>query len=408
MPNLSYEACIHLLDRFIGRGIRPSLEKFRCALKELDLERPPYSTVLIAGTNGKGSTSAMVAHTLQSAGFKTGFILSPHLEDVRERIQINGGWIGKAAFCEAFETLLPIFEKFELTYYESLVLMGIFHFASEKVDIAVFEVGMGGRWDATNAIDPMITAITSVGLDHQEFLGTTPTKIAGEKAAIARSGVPLICGVPSGEAREAITAHCKEIGAALVDPVPLPVPPRHLPGAHQFENAAVAHRILLELSTHYPALTADRIQSGIRDTRFPGRLQKILETPAVFLDGAHNPDGMETVRRFAKDQYPNTPVHLIFSIMKDKDYPSICKTFPEWVEHVYFVKLDEARALGYADFKTAITVSHSILLLSQIEPAFFQSPSSFLPPLRGEGRVFFICGSLYLVGAVLKQWRNFD
>lgn len=397
------------LNSFIGRGIRPSLEKFCCALKELNLEQPPYPTILIAGTNGKGSTSAMVAHTLRSAGFKTGFILSPHLEDVRERIQINGGWIGKAAFCETFETLLPIFEKYQLTYYESLVLMGISHFASEKVDIAVFEVGMGGRWDATNAIDPAITAITSVGLDHQEFLGTTLAKIAGEKAAIARSGVPLICGVPSGEAREAITAHCKEIGATFVDPVPLPVSPRYLPGTHQHENAAVAHRILLELSKHYPALTADKIQSGIRDTRFPGRLQKILETPAVFLDGAHNPDGIETLRRFAKDTYPDMRVHLIFSIMKDKDYPSICRTFSDWVDHVYFVELDEPRALRYADFRAVATVPHSSLLLSQIQPAFFQSPSSFPPPFEGGGggRVFFICGSLYLVGAVLKQWRDF-
>lgn len=384
-----------------GRGIRPSLDVFRQALAELGLGDPAYRRILIAGTNGKGSTTAMVANALRLAGMKVGMLISPHLIDVRERVQLNGQWISEEKFSSIFQTIFPLIEKYHLTYYEAIVLLGFYYFREEKIDIAVLEVGMGGRFDATNAIDPHIAAITTVSWDHQAYLGNTLAAIAGEKAGIARPGRPLICGVTASEAKNAIKNSCEKLGALYqeVKEIDVELTPHSLPGRHQSHNARVAYAILKAAQKRLPALTDASIVEGIRSARNPGRLQQVMASPPVYLDGAHNREGMAMLRTFIAEHYPNHRIVLVFSMMRDKDYHTIAQDLGAWVHQLYFVELPEPRALDFESFhQAAPDIPCERLDLARVKPDFFADAS--------EDNAFFICGSLYLVGAVLKQWNE--
>ena len=395
---LAYTDCLARLNALAPRGIRPSILAFSRALEALSL-RFTYRRILIAGTNGKGSVSAMTASALRLAGLKVGLLTSPHLVDVRERIQLNGEWIATSVFAAHFDALWPIIEQFQLTYYESLVLLGVVAFERAAVDVAVLEVGMGGRFDATNALDPQLTAITTVSFDHQAYLGTTLAEIAREKAGIVRPGVPLVCGATDDAACAVIKAICRENGApyeAVAEVVEVPIP-EHLPGRHQLRNAAIALRLLKHYQAADPRLGDAHLMEGIRTARHPGRLQRIVETPPVYLDGAHNREGMAALQVFLNENHPNRLVTLIFSIMKDKDYRPISDAFSQWVSQVYFVELPEPRALDYATFAAGLSVPCERLPLDALTPAFLAS----LPP----DRVTVICGSLYLVGTVLENLK---
>ncbi len=390
----SEQDALAFLETLHGRGIRPDVAPFKAALAELLPSRLPYPTVLIAGTNGKGSTAAMTAHALQGAGYRVGLLSSPHLLDVRERIQIDGGAIDRKAFASGLFALSDCVARHHLTYYETLVLLGFYHFAKIPVEVAVLEVGMGGRFDATNAVDPLACAVTSVDFDHEAILGHTLKAIATEKAGIARPGIPLVNGAHAPDAQAAIAAACQAIGAPIFAPEPSPPMPLYLHGAHQRANAAVAYTLLMQLKKFFPRLTDEKIRIGIETARWPGRLEKVFSNPDIFLDGAHNPAGMRALRDFSTSHYPGEKAQLIFSVMKDKNYRAMSADWASWVERVHYIALPEARALSYEDFSPVSPVPITPLALDLWNPEFCQNTAPHSP--------WFCCGSLYLVGEIAK------
>ncbi|MBK7399472.1 MAG: bifunctional folylpolyglutamate synthase/dihydrofolate synthase [Myxococcales bacterium] len=292
-----------------------------------------FPVLHVAGTNGKGSTSAMLAAMGRAAGLRTGLYTSPHLLRFAERIQIDGTPIDDEVLAEHLTVVLDRFP--ELTFFEVATLAAFTIFAEAGVELAVLEVGLGGRLDATNVVvRPLVTAVTSIGLDHQEWLGDTVALIAAEKAAIAKPGVPMVLGPLDDEARAVVVATAEARGATIVHARPgvldgdavLFAHAGHsvrarlgLHGRHQRENAAVACHVAWTSGL----LDDEAIALGLANARWPGRLEA-LDTPEgrVLLDGAHNPDGVRVLVEHL-DEHPGPARALVFGAMGDKDFTAM-------------------------------------------------------------------------------------
>ena len=303
----AYEATLRALYALAGRGVRPGLDRVREALHRLGDPQLSLRIIHVAGTNGKGSVSAMVAQGLRAAGLRTGLYTSPHLHRFTERIRIDGAEIERDAVVEAHARLVAI-GAVELTYFESVTVMALALFAERGCDAAVLEVGLGGRLDATNAVDSKLAcAITSIGLDHQAYLGDTIELIAREKAGILARAVPAVVGVRDPAARAVIEQVAAEVSAPLVrlgqelevavasggavitqGERKIEALSLGLRGAHQLGNAAVAAGVLWALADRGLPIDERAIRSAIEDVRWPGRLERIGH---VVLDAAHNPQG---------------------------------------------------------------------------------------------------------------------
>src|SRR5580704_13487845 len=288
--------------------------------------------VHVAGTNGKGSTCAMIEAGLRSAGFRTGLYTSPHLSEPTERIQIAGRQVSEAQFAEAFTEIHKVAERMLLageldlhpTYFESVTAMAFLLFAREQVRAIVLEVGLGGRLDATNVVNPALTVITPVDFDHQFFLGDTLAKIAAEKAGILKPGVPAIFAEQPAEAETILRAHAKgpyilardwAITDLVIDERGSKFKMRGLDivcplaGQHQVENARTAAIALHQLGIS-PA--------GIAQTRWPGRLEQVSRQPEIILDGAHNPAGARALADYIRRFYSGQRIWIIYGVMRDK------------------------------------------------------------------------------------------
>ena len=311
--------------------IRLGLDRVREALQLLKNPQTHYPAVHVAGTNGKGSTCAFAAACLRAQGYRVGLYTSPHLNRVNERIQINGEPIRDGALAEGIERLraaLPT--SLDLTYFEFGTLLALHHFAEERVDVAVLETGMGGRLDATTAARAEVTAITPVSFDHQEYLGFTLAAIAAEKAGIIRPNVPVVVGPQEPEALEVIEKAAQAAGARVYrigrdfdfEPEPAGkytyrgmrtrVPGLYpgLRGPHQVQNAAVALACLELLEDRGLKISRENARAGLAGTEWPGRLEEFAGSPRVVLDGAHNPQGVETLVKALDALYPLSLIHI--------------------------------------------------------------------------------------------------
>jgi len=315
-------------------GIKLGLENIRAILAALGHPEQSWRSIHIAGTNGKGSVAAMVERGLRAAGLRTGRYTSPHLDRIEERVAIDGKPVDRAAFESVTAHVLEVVDRprdeslpVSPTFFEVSTAVAFEIFRREKVDVAVVEVGLGGRFDATNVLTPVITAITSIALDHERHLGHTLSEIAFEKAGIAKPGVPLVIGRLPGEAAARVAKVAAEAGAPIVDAHATTTDRKYPPltlalaGRHQLENAAVAVAILERWSMTVTHVPTEAIVAGLTQCEWPARLEWLRVPPAngeLLIDAAHNPAGATALASYLKDT-GSKKLPIVFGAMADKD-----------------------------------------------------------------------------------------
>jgi len=387
------------LDSLQPLAIRFGLERVERALAALGRPDRDLPVLHVAGTNGKGSTCAMAAAALRVAGHRVGLYTSPHLVRFHERIQVDGQPISEEALAHCIEQVrraCPWHEHGDpserLTYFEFATLLGLAHFAKERVDVAVLEVGLGGRLDATNAVLPVVTAVSRIGLDHTQLLGNTLDAIAREKAGIFKRGVPAV--VARAQDPEALRALREEAAAHLA---PFHVAdgewsgPLALRGPHQRGNAALAAAALRLLDRAGVKVGEEQVAQGIAEARWPGRLE---EVGGVVLDGAHNPDGATALAAALPVLYPGRPIELVFGVLTDKDHAGMLRVLGPAVRRLHLLAPHSARARAPADYR-------GLARLHCEDVDVHDSCSAALRCAKAaarDGAIVCVAGSLYLVG----------
>jgi len=429
---MNYGQCQRYLQELADSGVKFGLDNVRAVLTAFGDPHLAYPSVLVAGTNGKGSVCAMLAQVLSGHGLRTGLYTSPHLVSVEERIRIGSTPISRRDFCRLLSRLkaaiIELIASGRLgsppTYFETLTVLALLYFRERRVDIAVLEVGMGGRLDATNVVTPLVSVITTVGRDHQEFLGPTLAEIAFEKAGIIKPGVPIISGLDQGTARRVIERRARELGAPMRGvfdgPGALHAQKRRdgfqfvfclegqefvfspkLPGEHQGRNAAVAIAAAVELSRRWRPLQKRRIIQGIREARWEGRLESVGRRPRVVLDGAHNEPGARVVAAYARD-FLRRPLTLIFAIMKDKDIRRVSSILFPLAETVILTSLPLRRAASPEMIFSKAPGRQKKMFL---EPDLKRAVQKAIE-LTPHGGSVLITGSLFLVGEVKRLFPS--
>jgi dihydrofolate synthase/folylpolyglutamate synthase len=409
------------LARRVRFGMKFGLATMRALVAEMGHPERAFPSLLVAGTNGKGSVAAYCDAALRASGLRTGLYTSPHLVRVNERIVVDGRAITDRDFARAVRAVRDAARRLvrrgvlraHPTFFEVLTAAALAHFRRRAVDVAVLEVGLGGRLDATNVVDPLASAIVSVAFDHEVYLGRTLAAIAGEKAGVMRAGRPTVVGPLPEEARQAVLARARATGARLVEarrgarvtgegPVDLRTPAgrytglQPLPGAHQRDNLLVAIRLLEEAKGESLPVDLRRIPAAVARTRWPGRLERVEGEPPLLLDGAHNPAG---ARALAAHLAGGPPFVLVFAAMADKDVRGLARElFPPAAE----VVLTRPRVSRAATPDELARRSGRLGARAHREPGVARALrlARRLARARGPGTVVVVAGSLYLVGAV--------
>ena len=368
----TYDDAIAWLDRWHLRPHRAAadvgLERVRFLLNRLDNPHKAYRSVHVAGTTGKGSTTTLAGSVLQAAGFRTGYFRSPHLESYRERIAVDGRFIDERAWVEAFNQVVRVAEAMEAGSYTGMTLgrpslfevlfaLASLHFRDAGVEWGAIETGMGGRLDATNAVESDVAVVTNISLEHTSVLGNTVEQIAGEKAAIIKAGASAVTAEPEGAALQVIARHAMEQGVSLrrlgadffvserVSDGGGP-PTRiwdastcidvqlGIGGLFQMTNAATAFGAMRELQDRGVCLTDAHIVTGLEGARVPGRFEMVCTSPDIVVDGAHNPAAMRALRRSLEVSFPNRRIVLLFAAMSDKDIAAMATEIAPVVDAV--------------------------------------------------------------------------
>jgi dihydrofolate synthase/folylpolyglutamate synthase len=308
-----------------------------------------FKTIHVAGTNGKGSTSSMIASVFMEAGYKVGLYTSPHLKDFRERITINGKKISKNYVHQFILNHKLFFEKTELSFFEMTVGLAYQYFSDKKVDIAIIEVGMGGRLDATNSITPLFSVITNIGKDHTQFLGDTLEKIAFEKAGIIKQNIPVVIGEYTSQTKPVFTEVASKNKSEIyfAQDINHPDYPSGLLGNYQIKNKKTVIEVFRNLKSNFK-ISEENIKNGIANvvlnTHLQGRWQILQEYPKVICDTAHNAHGLELVMQQLKKQTYNQ-LHIVLGVVNDKDLHAILPLFPKNANY-YFCKPKNERGLN--------------------------------------------------------------
>jgi dihydrofolate synthase / folylpolyglutamate synthase len=412
-----------------------NLENMGVLMERLGRPDRAYPSVHIAGTNGKGSTAAFLEAILQKAGFRTGLNTSPHLERINERIRIGGEEIADELFAELFTRILAATEellaegklKAHPTYFECVTALAFEAFARQRVEFAIVEVGLGGRLDATNILTPMVSVITRIDFDHENFLGHSLREIAGEKAGILKEAVPAVFAPQQPEALEVLRRRAEGLHCPVVETgkayrvireelqsgcIRAEIEERadgrrlqlatQLPGRFQLQNAlnAVAAASLLQGRKY--RISDENIAGGIAAARWPGRLEKLQIRPDVYLDGAHNPGAARELARFLEENFAERRVYLIYAAMRDKAVDEVAGLLFPHTEEVIFTEARTPRAIGAAQL-AAITGHHATRhsVIPDVEEAVEAAFAKANPE-----DVIVITGSLYLLGQARQAWRQ--
>jgi dihydrofolate synthase/folylpolyglutamate synthase len=316
----------------------------------LDHPETAFKSIHVAGTNGKGSTSHMLASILQEAGYKVGLYTSPHLKDFRERIKINGAMIPKRKVSQFVQKHRSFFEAHQLSFFEMTVGLAFDYFRSEKVDIAVVEVGMGGRLDSTNIVTPEVSVITNIGWDHTQFLGDSLGQIAVEKAGIMKPNVPVVVGETQHETKTVFQKIAEERKCELffADQIAESSYRSDLKGNYQKKNqqtVLITCRILQKLGWRISDSNLEKgIQSVIKNTGLMGRWQQLRAVPKTLCDTAHNKEGLEwTLQQIAEESFKD--LHIVLGVVSDKDLNKILPLFPKSARY-YFCAPKIPRAMN--------------------------------------------------------------
>ena len=413
-------------------GIKPGLETTLALLERLGNPQHAFAVIHVAGTNGKGSVCAMLDSVLRQTGLRVGLYTSPHLVRFNERIRVNGREIPDEELAALFEDMDSAAAAVSAaghqpTFFEFTTVLAFEHFRRQKVQVAVVETGMGGRLDATNVVMPLASVITRIGLEHTAYLGRTLEAIAGEKAGIVKPGRPVVCGAMPDEALAVIRARATALKAPLVS-VPDAVSVRRIKqdlagqkvsiagadvnygpvtltllGKHQLENCATAVATLEALATCSPlAIPPETIRAGLPAATWPGRLQLLSSEPPVVLDGAHNPDGAETLADALKELFRKQEIGLVWGMCDDKDALGFVKALGRVVKRCWTVPINTERSLPEAQR----------LQIAKTEG--WETVATTLPRALAEARdwavanqgAICIAGSLFLAGEVLSQVKR--
>jgi dihydrofolate synthase/folylpolyglutamate synthase len=408
---VTYSEAIQFLYSLRTFGTKLGLENPRhlAALAGNPQERLRF--IHVAGTNGKGSTCAMLESIYREAGLKVGLFTSPHLVAFGERIQVNRELISEEEVARLTATLRQYLQQFPAdghpTFFEVVTVMALIHFAKRGCDLVIWETGLGGRLDATNIVTPLASVITNIQFDHQRWLGNTLGQIASEKAGIIKVGVPVITGEESPEPLTVIQNQAIALNAPLtrvtsrdwrrppLDSLPLP-----LLGSHQRANAAVA---LATVGVLYPQLpiSPETIRQGLSHAHWPGRFQVLRPEPgrAIVLDGAHNPAGIETLRDTLNHQFPGQRISLIFGVMNDKAWDRMCRSLAPSTQRILLAPVQSQRT---ADPESVAAACRD--LNQQTQVTVCASLHEALAATAGEPLVV-ITGSLHFVGEAMELLR---
>ena len=404
-----------------------SLDRMERLMERLGNPHRAVPVLHVAGTKGKGSTCAFTASILSASGRKTGLYTSPHLLEFRERIQVDGRPISEEGFIETIERLLPLAGK-ELTYFEVTTACAFLHFQHAGVETAVIEVGLGGRLDATNVVEPEVTAITPVSLDHMPKLGSTLTAIAREKAGILKRGVPAVIAPQVPEALQVIREIAGLRGAGLhfvdeevrIDRADLSAsgsaasfrtpegeyPDLKVPllGRHQLANAAAAVRMAELLGNRRPELrvTPQAIREGIARTEWPGRCQLLPGDPPVLLDGAQNAESARALRSAVREIFPGRKVILIVGASQEKDLEGIARAWGNWADRIFLTRSRAPRAEPVERlWELFARFSPSAERAGSVEEALQRAGEE-----AGPDGLVVVSGSLFMAGEALQALRR--
>ena len=379
-----------------GQAYRPDLSRMEAFCSHLNHPEKKIKTIHVAGTNGKGSTAHMIASVLQEAGFRVGLYTSPHLKDFRERIKINGALIDKDFIVAFVKGNRDYFNAASLSFFEMTVGLAFTYFFDRKVDIAVIEVGMGGRLDGTNLIEPELSVITNIGLDHTQFLGNTLSQIAVEKSGIIKPKTPVIVGETHAETRKVFEGKARALGCPIIfaDRQEAVNYSSDLQGTYQQKNLQTAAIALQQLN-----ISTKVIQSGlmnvISNTGIQGRWQTLSNDPLTIADVAHNKEGLEHVVAQIKSlKYEE--LHLLLGFVKDKAVETLIKLFPANA-NFYFSAPDIPRALPIVDLEEiAIKLDLNYKMFSSVAQAL-----AFARANAKDDDFIYIGGSTFVVAEIL-------
>jgi dihydrofolate synthase/folylpolyglutamate synthase len=402
MNNTKKEKLLSDLYAKLRAGIKPGLERTIALANAMSNPQDSYPTIHIAGTNGKGTTCSVVASLLTEMGLTVGLYTSPHIKDFNERIRVNGTPITDDELIDFSETLLPIAEDLDATFFEITTIMAFMHFQNHHVDVAVIETGMGGRFDSTNILKPKVTCITDIDLDHQEFLGDTIEQIAFEKAGIIKLNTPVINTNTDKAILDVITDKASKMSAEIITP-----------------TSEIEQNVLTEITKSYvsksfqknykAALTVTEIYLGnpvdkeiqlnaIKSLRensgYFGRMEVIDENPLTIIDIAHSPAAAKNLIESLFAYYPNQKWTIVIAMMKDKNFRDIVNQLEQIAERFIFTQVTGDRSAKASELASAV-------INSEVEYSTIDNPKAALSEAKQISNPILIVGSFYLASEIL-------
>ena len=429
--NKKYEKSLDYLYSFVNYSFKHSselakaefnLDRMRDLMRLLGDPQNDYPIIHIAGSKGKGSTAAFTASALRAADYRVGLYTSPHLQDFTERMQVNGVPISKDDFAKLVEEIKPAVEQVPfITTFELATALGFLHFSRQNVTVAVVEVGLGGRLDATNIITPLVSVITSISLEHTAILGDSLEKIAREKAGIVKEGHPLVVSPQKVGVSAVFELIAEEYDVPLtrvghdilyrvkkksIDGQMLEVWMRNAPkmklsipllGEHQVENAVTAYAALLVARREGLMISSAQIKQGFADTEWAGRFEIWREKPAIVLDSAHNPDSISKLRQTLDEYFPDEKVVLIFGVSEDKKVAEMLEILSPRLEKVIFTKAEHPRA---ADAEKLLTIARQVGVKAEAITPVEDAVAQALEDVNKMRALLLSAGSIFATAAV--------
>ncbi|MFY4774709.1 bifunctional folylpolyglutamate synthase/dihydrofolate synthase [Metabacillus sp. RGM 3146] len=426
---MSYEEALHWIHSRLKFGIKPGLIRMQKMMEKLGHPEKEIPIIHVGGTNGKGSTVAYLRSIFNEAGYSAGTFTSPYLETFNERISMDGTPISDQSMIDLVNRLKPIVEELEETElgspteFEVITAMAFYYFGRiAPPDILLLEVGLGGKWDSTNIIHPLLSIITTVGHDHMNILGNSIAEIAGEKAGIIKENAPVISGAENLEAALVIgekalaenaplyelnqeiiiqEAAVQEDGEVFSVTTPFSAFKKmniHMTGIHQMKNASLAVMAaeLLNKDGIYE-LSEDHIRKGLQEAYWNGRFEIISEVPKIILDGAHNREGVESLVNTLLRHYPDKKIRLLFAALEDKEYSLMVSQLEGVADHLYFASFDFPRAASAETLYKSSNHSRKLIL-----PDWQHGIKKIAGEMK-EDELFVITGSLYFISQVRKS-----
>jgi dihydrofolate synthase/folylpolyglutamate synthase len=427
---MNYQQAWTVLNNLQFFKIKLGLDAMENFLGRVDNPQHNLPCIHIGGTNGKGSVAATLLSILSGADYKVGLYTSPHLSSVRERFRIGNDFISEDDFAELATLIHEELGEDQITYFEFTTTLALLWFSRQKVDLALMEVGMGGRLDATNVITPLVSVITNVSMDHEQYLGNTLAEVAGEKAGIIKAGIPVVSGVANDVSLEVVASQCKKLNSPLYllnrdfsgvrsgdntswcytwQEQKFPGLPLAMKGGYQVSNAALALTTIKLIQPHGFTVTDQQIKSGLTNTRWPGRLEEFwLINSKVFsqnprtasarhylLDGAHNPAGVEALCLALKNEFSYNNLILVWGAMSDKDIVTTLASIAPLADRILFTRPESERSAMPDDLLKVLPLElrSKAQSMESVEDAL-----QLAKRMAAADDLICVAGSLYLVG----------